>query len=50
MAKKKVATVEFRFYEIPKGESALALIGDKWKRIYGMDVDNLHFHNLFEIG
>ena len=50
MAGKNTATVEFRFYEIPKGESALALIGDKWKRIYGMDVDNLHFHNLFEIG
>ena len=50
MSKKKNPTVEFRFYEIPRGESALALIGDKWKRIYGMDVDNLHFHNLLEIG
>ena len=50
MTAKNNVTVEFRFYEIPKGESALALIGDKWKRVYGMDVDNLHFHNLFEIG
>lgn len=50
MAKKNTATVEFRFYEIPQGESALALIGEKWRRIYGMDVKNLHFHNLFEIG
>ena len=50
MGSKKSTTVEFRFYEIPQGENALALIGDKWKRIYGMDVDNLHFHNLIEIG
>ncbi|MCR5420465.1 MAG: AraC family transcriptional regulator [Lachnospiraceae bacterium] len=50
MAKKKERTVEFRFYEIPRQESALALIGEDWKRIYGVDVDNLHFHNLLEIG
>ncbi|MCR4691448.1 MAG: AraC family transcriptional regulator [Lachnospiraceae bacterium] len=50
MNRKNEATIEFRFYEIPKDECALALIGDKWKRLYGMDVKNLHFHNLLEIG
>ncbi len=50
MARKKRETIEFRFYEIPQGESALALYGDKWKRLYGIGEKYLHFHNLFEIG
>lgn len=50
MARKKRETIEFRFYEIPKQESALALLGEKWKRIYGIGEKYLHFHNLFEIG
>lgn len=50
MAKKKKETVEFRFYELPQGESALVLCGDSWIRPYGHDETNLHFHNLLEIG
>ena len=50
MARKKRETIEFRFYEIPPGESALALLGDVWKRVYGVGEQFLHFHNLFEIG
>ena len=50
MAKKKKETVEFRFYELPQGESALVLCGDTWIRPYGHDETNLHFHNLLEIG
>lgn len=48
MPKKKV--VEFRFYEIPQGESALILCGDEWKRVYGTERSDMHFHNLYEIG
>lgn len=42
--------MEFRFYEIPQGESALVLYGDSWVRVYGHDELHLHFHNLTEIG
>ena len=50
MARKKKDTMEFRFYEIPQGESALVLYGDSWVRVYGHDEFHLHFHNLTEIG
>ena len=50
MGRKKKPTIEFRFYEIPQGESCLALLGEEWIRVYGDGEDLLHFHNLFEIG
>ncbi|MFW5632353.1 MAG: helix-turn-helix domain-containing protein [Acetivibrio ethanolgignens] len=50
MAKKKKVAAEFRIYELTQGEDVLALTGEKWVQIYGRDVDNLHFHNLLEIG
>lgn len=50
MGRKQKEKVEFRFYEIPQNEPLLALMGDKWKQIYGRDIDYLHFHNLLEIG
>ena len=50
MRKKQKEKVEFRYYELPQNEPLLALMGDKWKQIYGRDVDYLHFHNLLEIG
>ncbi len=50
MAKRKKNKMEFRFYELPQGESALVLCGESWKRVYGHDESNLHFHNLMEIG
>lgn len=50
MGRKKKETMELRFYEVPQGESALALLGEKWNRVYGHDEFRLHFHNLMEIG
>lgn len=50
MARKKKDTMEFRFYEIPRGEPALVLYGESWVRVYGHDEFHLHFHNLTEIG
>ena len=50
MGRKKKQTIEFRFYEIPQGHSCLALLGDKWIRVYGEGENTLHFHNLFEVG
>ena len=46
MAKRKKDTMEFRFYELPQGESALVLCGESWKRVYGHEEFHLHFHNL----
>lgn len=50
MPKKKKKPAEFRFYEVPQDESVLALMGSKWIQVYGENIDNLHFHNLLEIG
>lgn len=50
MGRRQKEKVEFRFYEIPQNEPLLALMGDKWKQVYGRDIDHLHFHNLLEIG
>ncbi len=50
MGRKKRDTIEFRFYEIPQGQSCLALLGEKWIMIYGKEDKYLHFHNLFEVG
>ena len=50
MGRKKRDTIEFRFYEIPQGQSCLALLGDKWIMVYGENDKFLHFHNLFEVG
>lgn len=50
MSKKKKESAEFRFYELPNDKPALVLIGDKWKQVYGENINNMHFHNLLEIG
>jgi len=50
MAARKKQEIEFRYYEVPEGEQVLALLGESWRRVYGDDVDSLHFHNLLEIG
>ncbi|WP_408071370.1 helix-turn-helix domain-containing protein [Butyrivibrio sp. JL13D10] len=50
MGRKKKQTIEFRFYEVPQGQSCLALLGEKWIRVYGEADNTLHFHNLFEVG
>ncbi len=50
MSKKKKESTEFRFYELSNDKPALVLVGDKWKQVYGENINNLHFHNLLEIG
>lgn len=50
MARKRKPKMEFRYYNIPAGIPMLALLGEKWKQIYGDDVNYLHFHNYMEIG
>lgn len=50
MGRSKRQRLEFRFYEIPQNEHVLALLGDAWRRVYGHDVQYMHFHNLMEIG
>lgn len=50
MARKKKEIMELRFYEVPQGETVLALLGDKWNRVYGHEELHLHFHNLMEVG
>ncbi len=50
VAARKKQEIEFRYYEVPEGEQVLALLGENWRRVYGDDVNSLHFHNLLEIG
>ncbi len=50
MSKKKKESVEFRFYDLTNDKPALVLIGNKWKQVYGENINNMHFHNLLEIG
>lgn len=49
MAKKK-PKLEFRYYEMKPNEQVLALLGEDWRRAYGDNITNLHFHNYMEIG
>ena len=50
MARKKQEKLEFRYYEMPQGSYVLPLLGEHWKRVYGRDIEILHFHNYLEIG
>ena len=52
MGRKKRDKIEFRFYELPQGESVLGLMGERWVGMYGHQdrASELHFHNLFELG
>lgn len=50
MGRRKNEKLEFRFYDLPPGSSAVALLGDAWVGPYGRNDPYLHFHNLFEIG
>jgi len=50
MSKKKKESAEFRFYDLSNDKPALVLIGNKWKQVYGENINNMHFHNLLEIG
>ena len=50
MGKKKKPKMEFRYYQMPEESSILALLGQKWIKTYGEEIDYLHFHNHLEIG
>lgn len=50
MGKKKKPKMEYRYYRIPPGSPALALLGEEWTQHYGRSPDYLHFHNHLEIG
>lgn len=47
---RKKPTIELRYYELPEHEPVLTLTGEDWVRPYGDTMDNLHFHNLMEVG
>lgn len=49
MAKKK-PKLQFRYYEMCANEQVLALLGESWRRPYGNDISDLHFHNYMEVG
>ena len=49
MAKKKVK-LQFRYYEMGPSTQVLALLGEEWRREYGKDISDLHFHNYMEVG
>ncbi|MCR4798178.1 MAG: AraC family transcriptional regulator [Lachnospiraceae bacterium] len=43
--------MEFRYYDIPKGEYVMAKLGKGWEQEYGLGYGRmLHFHNYMEIG
>lgn len=48
--REKKRIVEFRFYEKPGKDPVLALMGKNWIKSYGDEADEIHFHNLVEIG
>lgn len=47
---RKKQTIELRYYELPEHEPVLALQGEEWVRSYGTRNEDLHFHNLMEVG
>lgn len=49
MAEKK-SKLQFRYYEMGAHDQVLALLGEAWRRPYGNDLVDLHFHNYMEIG
>lgn len=49
MARKK-SKLQFRYYEMGANTQVLALLGESWRRPYGEDILDMHFHNYMEIG
>lgn len=47
---KKKPKLQFRYYEMCANEQVLALLGESWRRPYGNDISDLHFHNYLEVG
>lgn len=50
MSKRKREQIEMRFYELPQNEFVLPLLGESWRRVYFSAPEDLHIHNLLEIG
>lgn len=50
MVKKPQIPVQFRYYDMPPNRFVFALLGESWRRNYGGDISELHFHNFLEIG
>lgn len=48
--KRQKKKVEFRYYDMPKGQLILPLLGSEWLRPYGGGFGNYHFHNYMEVG
>ena len=46
----KKPRIDLRYYTVPEGEPVLVLTGSEWVRTYGTEQEDLHFHNLMEIG
>lgn len=42
--------ISYRYYELPEGEQVQTLDGDDWICVYGTYAEDLHFHNLMEVG
>lgn len=43
--------LDFRYYDMPQQEPILLFTGQSWVRPYGIETgDQLHFHNIIEIG
>lgn len=47
---KKKPKLQFRYYEMGAHEQVLALLGEDWRRPYGINISDLHFHNYMEVG
>lgn len=47
---RKKPIIELRYYELPEHEPVLTLQGEEWVRSYFSENEELHFHNLMEVG
>mgnify|MGYP005884838731 FL=1 len=46
----KKLRISYRYYELPEGEFVQAIAGDDWVCTYGTYAEDVHFHNVMEIG
>lgn len=42
--------ITYRYYELPEGELVQAITGEDWVCTYGTYAEDVHFHNVMEIG
>lgn len=50
MSEAQKPQISYRYYELPEGELVQTLDGNNWVCVYGTYAEDLHFHNLMEIG